>query len=517
MKAFNDWLSSHPKDTFVMVCLLLLTPFEKLGMPIMLSNIFKSIDDTNAMIKNASIYVVAFVCLHFGYFLYNSYRHDIVQNISDDVIKDIFHRTLKAEWSVSNNNMFELVTLINNAPSNSWKAVDLVASLLAGQLFTILGLVYLFAVHSTLQITLLIVVILIIIMLVLRDTMKTCSVKIRQAEDSKSTTFAAVTDIIASKTMLNEKDTSKIIESSIKTLREDNKSEFECRQNVRVKLSIFAVTLTIVIYTVLFYSYSDSIISKDSFTTLLLVSSQVLELPLDLDSDLSALVHINVFEEQVDTRTREATKYTTNKSSDSITVDDVKISNIPDSPKISFSVSRGQIVSLTGPNGCGKSSLIRILAGLEAPLNPESSFVSVPENVIYVPQSAALMNKSIMENISIGLQPIDEDKIFRMLDRAKLNDYNSVFTKFMHTPVGEGGSKLSGGQRQIVWIIRCIHSGTSCMLLDEPTSWMSEKVANNYINYLKNEKITAIIVSHDEKVHKLTDKKLLWDDIKKIV
>ena len=347
--------------------------------------------------------------------------------------------------------------------------------------------------------------------------MKTCSVKIRQAEDSKSTTFAAVTDIIASKTMLNEKDTSKIIESSIKTLREDNKSEFECRQNVRVKLSIFAVTLTIVIYTVLFYSYSDSIISKDSFTTLLLVSSQVLELPLDLDSDLSALVHINVFEEQVDTRTREATKYTTNKSSDSITVDDVKISNIPDSPKISFSVSRGQIVSLTGPNGCGKSSLIRILAGLEAPLNPESSFVSVPENVIYVPQSAALMNKSIMENISIGLQPIDEDKIFRMLDRAKLNDYNSVFTKFMHTPVGEGGSKLSGGQRQIVWIIRCIHSGTSCMLLDEPTSWMSEKVANNYINYLKNEKITAIIVSHDEKVHKLTDKKLLWDDIKKIV
>jgi ABC-type bacteriocin/lantibiotic exporter with double-glycine peptidase domain len=268
---------------------------------------------------------------------------------------------------------------------------------------------------------------------------------------------------------------------------------------------------------VLFYSYSDNIISKDSFTTLLLVSAQVLALPLDLDSDLSGLVHINVFEERVDTRTREATKYTINKSSDSITVDDVKISNIPDSPKISFSVSRGQIVSLTGPNGCGKSSLLRILAGLEAPLNPESSFISVPENVIYVPQSAALMNKSIMENISIGLQPIDEDKIFQTLDRAKLNDYNSVFTKFMHTPVGEGGSKLSGGQRQIVWIIRCIHSGTSCMLLDEPTSWMSEKVANNYIDYLKNEKITAIIVSHDEKVHKLTDKKLSWDDIKKSV
>jgi ABC-type bacteriocin/lantibiotic exporter with double-glycine peptidase domain len=347
--------------------------------------------------------------------------------------------------------------------------------------------------------------------------MKTCSVNIRQAEDSKSSTFAAVTDIISSKTMLNKKATSETIESSIKTLREDNKAEFDCRENVRVKLSVFSVTLTIIIYAVLFYSYFESLISKDSFTTLLIVSSQVLELPLDLDSDLSALVHINVFEEQVDTRTREATKYTINKSLDSITVDDVRISNIPDSPKISFSVSRGQIVSLTGPNGCGKSSLLRILAGLEAPLNPDSSVISVPENVIYVPQSAALMNKSIMENISIGLQPITEDEIFQMLDRANLNDYNSVFTKFMHTPVGEGGSKLSGGQRQLVWIIRCIHSGTSCMLLDEPTSWMSEKVANNYINYLKNEKITAIIVSHDEKVHKLTDKKILWDDIKKSV
>ena len=512
MKALNDWLNSHPQDVFIMLCLLLLTPFEKLAMPILLSNIFKSIDDRYALIINALIYVIAFAFLHLGYFIYSNYKQHVVQQVSDDTIKDIFYRTLRAEWSVSNNNMFELVTLINKAPSHSRVTIDLAASLLAGQLFTILGLIYLFALYSTPQITLLIIVIVFIILLVLSDSMKTCSIKIRHAEDSKSTTFAAVTDILSSKTMLNEKDTSSIIESSIKTLREDNKSEFDCRENVRVKLSIFAVILTIVIYTVLFLSYSGSVISKDCFTTLLLVSSQVLELPLDLDSDLSALVHINVFEDQVNTRTKEATKYAIDKSSDSISIDGVKISNIQESPTISFSISRGELVSLIGPNGCGKSSLLRILAGLEAPLNPESSFISVPDNVIYVPQSAALMNKSIIDNISIGLQPINENKIFKMLDRAKLNDYKSVFTKFMNTPVGEGGSKLSGGQRQIVWIIRCIHSGSSCMLLDEPTSWMSEKVANNYIDYLKNEKITAIIVSHDEKVHKLTHKKLLWDN-----
>jgi ABC-type nitrate/sulfonate/bicarbonate transport system ATPase subunit len=65
-------------------------------------------------------------------------------------------------------------------------------------------------------------------------------------------------------------------------------------------------------------------------------------------------------------------------------------------------VKKGTIVSLTGPNGCGKSSLLRIIAGLEAPLNNDA-IIMAPRDSMYVPQNANLINQPIIENIGLGV------------------------------------------------------------------------------------------------------------------
>ena len=172
-------------------------------------------------------------------------------------------------------------------------------------------------------------------------------------------------------------------------------------------------------------------------------------------------------------------------------------------------------MSSTGPNGCGKSSLLRIIAGLEAPLNDDA--IIMTPNCMYVPQHANLVNKSIIENVGLGLpKNPSEEEILEILVANNLKSYIDSFQKFMHVPVGELGKKLSGGQRQIVWMMRLIFSNTKFALLDEPTSWMSELVCNSYLNCLRKNKITALIVTHDQKVQEFCDVELDWYKITKL-
>jgi ABC-type lipoprotein export system ATPase subunit len=70
-----------------------------------------------------------------------------------------------------------------------------------------------------------------------------------------------------------------------------------------------------------------------------------------------------------------------------------------------------------------------------------------------------------------------------------------------------------GGQRQIVWMLRLIFSNKKVALLDEPTSWMSSRVSEAYLNCLRRNKITALIVTHDRNVQSFADVELDWDDV----
>ena len=222
---------------------------------------------------------------------------------------------------------------------------------------------------------------------------------------------------------------------------------------------------------------------------------------------------INEFENSVDTRFQKKKSSILTENKD-IEVKNVKIRYLPkDQPQVHMKVKQGIIVSLTGPNGCGKSSLLRIIAGLEAPLN-DDAVIMAPLHSMYVPQNANLINRSIIENVGLGLpRNPTRQEVINMLNQNNLKSYVSVFEKFMNEPVGELGKKLSGGQRQIVWMLRLIFSNKKTALLDEPTSWMSARVSESYLNCLRRNKITALIVTHDRNVQSFSDLELDWEDV----
>jgi ABC-type nitrate/sulfonate/bicarbonate transport system ATPase subunit len=168
-------------------------------------------------------------------------------------------------------------------------------------------------------------------------------------------------------------------------------------------------------------------------------------------------------------------------------------------------IQQGQVVSLVGRSGIGKTQLFKILSGL---LIPHSGTVKIGSDlhpvvageVGVVPQNYILFNhRSILDNLKIGLR----GSSIKLQEKEKtdlINDYAEKFGLKEH--LKKYPMQLSGGQRQRVSIIQQILTGNRFILLDEPFSGLDPVIKDKVLELLLtistlNELNTLVIVSHD--------------------
>jgi sulfate transport system ATP-binding protein len=173
---------------------------------------------------------------------------------------------------------------------------------------------------------------------------------------------------------------------------------------------------------------------------------------------------------------------------------------------VSFEIERGSLVALLGPSGGGKSTVLRIIAGLETPdagevlLNGQNAtHTRVQErNIGFVFQSYALFrHMTVRENIAFGLtirkRPRKEiaAAVDELLGLVQLDGLGERYP-----------NELSGGQRQRVALARALAPGSSLLLLDEPFGALDAKVRlelREWIRRLHKERgITSVFVTHDQ-------------------
>lgn len=161
---------------------------------------------------------------------------------------------------------------------------------------------------------------------------------------------------------------------------------------------------------------------------------------------------------------------------------------------VNFSVEEGEFVSIIGPSGCGKSTLLSIIAGLEPKTSGE---IMIDGNTGYMLQKDSLLEwRSILDNVTFGLE-ISHKKTKENIEYAValLKKYGLYDFKDKYP------TQLSGGMRQRAALIRTLAIKPKILLLDEAFSALDYQtrimVTNDIFQILKNENITAVIVTHD--------------------
>lgn len=184
---------------------------------------------------------------------------------------------------------------------------------------------------------------------------------------------------------------------------------------------------------------------------------------------------------------------------------------------VSFEIPAGKIVLLKGRVGRGKSTIMHILMGFRIPdagiikignkILGQCSLEEWRQNVVYLSQHPTLFNRNLYENITYGNTTQSAEDIFQLMDKTGYDEWISKFPHGLRTMGGSGGSQLSGGQKQLISLFRCLLTPKPVILLDEPTASLDKngkEMVYAVLNQLRG-KSTIIIVTHDDHVTKIAD------------
>lgn len=162
--------------------------------------------------------------------------------------------------------------------------------------------------------------------------------------------------------------------------------------------------------------------------------------------------------------------------------------------QISFKVNNGETIAFVGPSGSGKTTLVKLLVGLYQPVEGEVFYNSVSgkqidldqlrEKIGFVTQDTQLFSGTIRENLQFVKPLATDEDCMRVLHQAACHNLLARADKGLDTVIGEGGVKVSGGEKQRLSIARALLRNPDILVFDEATSALDS---------LTEEEITATI------------------------
>lgn len=174
----------------------------------------------------------------------------------------------------------------------------------------------------------------------------------------------------------------------------------------------------------------------------------------------------------------------------------------------SLKIPAGSSVALVGATGSGKSTIVNLICRFYEPTTgvikidgkdyKERSIGWLHENLGYVLQTPHLFNGTIKENIRYGKLDATDEEVYAAAKAVSADEFINELDKGYETNVGEGGSKLSLGQRQLISFARALIANPRILILDEATSSIDTKTEytiQNVINKLLKGR-TTFMVAH---------------------
>jgi ABC-type bacteriocin/lantibiotic exporter with double-glycine peptidase domain len=185
---------------------------------------------------------------------------------------------------------------------------------------------------------------------------------------------------------------------------------------------------------------------------------------------------------------------------------------------ISLQIRHGEIVGIAGALGSGKTTLLRLICGLIQPDGGQVLINDIPidrltpedisRTIGYKPQDICLMDGSIEENIRAGRnQPTAEMRKYLLETTGLMRDFQENGLNWA-TEIGQRGTHLSGGQKQLVALARAVYSQPPLILLDEPSNGLDAPLEEHIAKQLQKMKgkSTIIISTHSRQLLSICDR-----------
>jgi ATP-binding cassette, subfamily B, bacterial len=186
-----------------------------------------------------------------------------------------------------------------------------------------------------------------------------------------------------------------------------------------------------------------------------------------------------------------------------------KSANNPAVENINFNIKQGETVAFVGPSGSGKTTLVKLLVGLYQTENgkvlynkidsKEFDLIELRQQLGFVTQDAQLFSGTIKENLLFVKPDATDEDLLEALNKASCTKLLERAENGLYSTIGEGGIKVSGGEKQRLSIARAILRNPNLLIFDEATSALdsiTEEEINSTIRNISDQNRITILIAH---------------------
>ncbi|RYF63657.1 MAG: ABC transporter ATP-binding protein, partial [Cytophagaceae bacterium] len=184
--------------------------------------------------------------------------------------------------------------------------------------------------------------------------------------------------------------------------------------------------------------------------------------------------------------------------------------NVPALAGISFDLKVGETIAFVGPSGSGKTTLVKLLVGLYQPMSGQILYNDIPgsninldelrEQIGFVTQDTQLFAGTIRENLKFVAPNATDEDCLKALHQAAADPLLARAPQGLDTVIGEGGVKVSGGEKQRLSIARALLRQPALLVFDEATSALDslteEEITNTVRELSQSRQRMTILIAH---------------------
>jgi ABC-type branched-subunit amino acid transport system ATPase component len=534
IKILDEFFGQHKLKIIAYIIFSILSqPFEAIAIPRIYTNFFDALQET----KITAALFIKYLSLITGCIVFSNISRFIIAKLEENIIPELFsyitnyiykNLLLKYENSYTDIEVGKVITIMLELPHNVKKVVVDIAAYLLPKFLTIIALsIYFCTVNLKLGLTATILfMIFIFYSLNTADKCTSLSNKQQQMlEQSSQNTQDRLSNLYSIYTYGKTKSEIKDFRENLNKFVEINKKSLNCANtNVGVSYIINAVSFCSLNIIAAYLLFNKQITLKQLMAVFMAVlyyspcisdiSVVIAELThyggtlLACDDFAEDLYNVQNFSKDTNNE-KDAIELKNGK----ITINNLSFAYNKEDKKLfhdfHLNIPSGQKIALMGGSASGKSTLIKLIMGFY-PVPDNSIYINgicinkhnlnnLRNQITYINQNTKLFNKTVLENIQYG-NDLSKSEVESLCKKMNVSNVFATLPNGLDSECGVGGDNLSGGQRQLVHLLRNMASNNKIIILDEPTAAIDAQNTENIIRIIKelSKNSTLILITHDK-------------------